>query len=203
MSDPQQPSVPPSEATAAYPVPPQWAATGQAGPPAPAPTPPGYQAVPAYQAPPGAYAGPAATGYDTPFTPEQDRSSTGGGLGLTALVLSLIATIGSSIAGGWASFEIGRGVIDVDNLRALNGSILRVLSPVRDIVLWAEISFWTGTVLGILAFVVGIIATVRRRGRGAGIAAIVLSVLGPIVFGGVVFTLLTMGAAAGTAQING
>jgi len=148
------------------------------------------------QAPPGASHSPAG-GYAAPFAPDATATPASSGLGLAALILALLATVGASLAGGWAAFEIGRGVVDVDRLSSIDGSLLRMLSPVRDIVLWAEISFWAGTLLGITAFVLGIVATVRRNGRPMAIAAIVLAAIGPVVFGVIVSMLLPLGAATG------
>ena len=74
---------------------------------------------------------------------------------------------------------------------------LAILSPVRDLLLWAELSLWIGTATGIAAIVLGIIAIVKRRGRGSGIAALVLAGLGPIVYVTVGMTAFTMGATAG------
>ena len=48
--------------------------------------------------------------------------------------------------------------------------LLALLSPVRDLVLWAEIGFWAGTVLGIWALIQGIVAIATRRGQaGTGV----------------------------------
>ncbi|WP_424935241.1 MULTISPECIES: hypothetical protein [Bacteria] len=210
MSDPQQPSGPgatpgfPPPAAPAQGFPPPAATAPRTATPDLTPASPGSApsasplSAPAPHAPPGAYLGPAG-GYTAPFaaaTPAAARPSLG--LGLTALILSLLATVGASLAGGWAAFEIGRGVVDDEHLSSLSGSLLRILSPVRDIVLWAEISFWVGTLLGLTAFVLGIVATVRRNGRPMGIAAIVLATLGPAVFGAIVSMLLPLGAAAGS-----
>ena len=215
MSDPQQPSVPGATPPQGFPPPafppPGASAPGASlpaasAPAAAAPLPPlapgaVSSAAPAPQAPPGAALGPAG-GYAAPFAPDATATPTASGLGLTALILSLLTTVGASLAGGWAAFEIGRGIADVDRLSSINGSLLRLLSPVRDIVLWAEISFWAGTLLGITAFVLGIVATVRRNGRPMAIAAIVLAaivlaVIGPVVFGAIVSMLLPLGAATG------
>ena len=68
----------------------------------------------------------------------------------------------------------------------------------RDWVLMGEVSFWVGTAIGVWALVQGIIAIVKGRGRGAGIAAVVIAALGPIAFGAVVQGFLTAGLAAGT-----
>ena len=77
-----------------------------------------------------------------------------------------------------------------------------ILTPVRDWVLLGEIAFWAGTVLGTWALVQGIVAIVKDRGRGWGIAAVVLAVIGPIAFAVGVQALLAAGFASG-ASVGG
>ncbi len=79
----------------------------------------------------------------------------------------------------------------------------RVLTPVRDLVLLGEVSFWAGTVVGIAAFVLGIVAVSRRAATGAGVAAIVLSVLGPFVFGGLAVVAVIAGISTGLDTVTG
>ncbi len=64
--------------------------------------------------------------------------------------------------------------------------------------LWTELSFWAGTVFGIAAIVLGIIAIRRKQGRGAGIAALIVAVLGAVIFFVAVFTAFAVGGAADT-----
>ena len=63
--------------------------------------------------------------------------------------------------------------------------------------LWAEIAFWVGTILGIAAIVIGIIAIRKRQRRGLGITGMVLAVLGPVIFWVVLVVALGAGTAAG------
>jgi uncharacterized membrane protein len=74
---------------------------------------------------------------------------------------------------------------------------LAFLAPARDQVLWAEISLWTGSILGIAAIVLGIIAIVRKRGRGKGIAAVVIAVVAPAICFVVLIIALALADAAG------
>lgn len=74
---------------------------------------------------------------------------------------------------------------------------LSLLTPVRDSVLIAEIAGWAGTILGIWAFVQGIIAIRQQRGRGAGITAVVFAVLGPVIFAAAGGIALLIGIGAG------
>ncbi len=195
-----------------------WAPPGAApfGPPtseAPAPgypgaaaaTPQGWAAPPAgaYAPPPG-YAPPA--GY--PVAPAAASAVAHGAsapakrssaLGFVALALALAATIGASLFAAIASFNIGLGAGREISSRPFTGDFdWGVLAPVRDWVLMGEVSFWVGTAIGVWALVQGIIAIVKGRGRGAGIAAVVIAALGPIAFGAVVQGFLTAGLAAGT-----
>jgi hypothetical protein len=70
---------------------------------------------------------------------------------------------------------------------------------VRDLVLWAEIGFWTGTALGVAALVMGIIAIVTRRGRGFGIAAVIVAAVGPVIYGTIVAFAALAGMGAGAS----
>lgn len=214
MTDPQLP--PPYGAVPPVPPAPQGAIAPPAAPAFPAPAAPypaapvGYQAAPdaypaapgGYQAPPGAYQVPVG-GYATPAgaysapdtTPR--RSSL---LGVLALIFSLVAAVVTPIVVGVASYEIGRRIPEALN-RADDFSSLAFLSPARDQVLWAELSFWTGTILGIAAIVIGIMAIVRKQGRGQGIAALIVAVVAPIIFTLVVVIALSTGGAAGTVGL--
>jgi hypothetical protein len=122
-----------------------------------------------------------------------------GALGIVALALALVATIGASLLAAIASFNIGLGSGREISSRPFTGDFdWSVLTPVRDWVLLGEVSFWIGTALGVWALIQGIVAIVTSRGRGAGIAAVVIAALGPIAFGAVVQGFLTAGLAAGT-----
>ena len=193
-----------------------WAPPGAApfGAPAGPPAPHGGQgargavyAPPAGYAPPPAYApGPvvasppgAASGHP-PAAVANAGARRAGALGVVALVLALLAAVGASVLAAFASFQIGLGTGREIAMRALDADFdWSILTPVRDWVLLGEISFWAGTVLGIAALVLGIIAIVTRRGRGAGIAAVVIAVLGPVAFGVVVQGFLTAGFTAGSS----
>jgi hypothetical protein len=166
-------------------VPPGWSAppAGAYGPP------PGYAPPVGYAVAPGA----AAPAYGSP---PARRSSA---LGVVALVLALVATVGASILGAIASYRIGLGAGREITARTFDTDFdWSILTPVRDWVLLGEVSFWVGTALGVWALVQGIVAIVTARGRGAGIAAVIVAALGPIVFGAVVQGFLTAGLAAGT-----
>lgn len=114
-------------------------------------------------------------------------------LGTWALLLSLIATVLASAVGGFLAFRIARGVgPDLLNSTTVDW---RVFSPLRDLVLAAEVTFWTATVIGLIAFVLGVVATARDAGRGAGIGAIVVSVLGPLLFAAFIVIAVVGGVA--------
>ncbi|MFJ4225574.1 hypothetical protein [Microbacterium sp. NPDC089695] len=212
-ADAPAPPVPPGYAAA--PVPPAYANTNTnaptppvyAGPPIPPPAygaplaPPSYagpQAPPpgAYQVPVGGYTAPAnglpASGYQVP-QPVEKRSSL---LGILALVFAIVAAVVTPIIAGAAGVEIGQRL--PAGIDTSDPDFLASLSPARDQVLWAEVSFWVGTILGIAAIVLGIIAIRRRQGRGAGVGALVVAGLGPIVFWVALILAMSIGIAAGS-----
>lgn len=118
----------------------------------------------------------------------------GAALGVVALLLSLFAVVVVPLLMGVAAFEIGQGALTQNVLTSAQFSP-DTLTPVRGWVLFAEITFWTGTVCGIWALTQGIVAIVRQRGRGAGIAAAVLASTGPLIALVVVFSALGVGAS--------
>lgn len=182
MQPPAYPAAPAYPSAPAYPAAPAY----------PGAHAPDQQAAPpgAYQVPVGGYA--AASGaYEVAPTSEK-RSSL---LGILALVLAVAAAVVIPIIGGIVGFEIGTRL--PSGLDTSEPDVLAVLSPARDQVLWAEIAFWTGTVLGIAAIVMSIIAIRRKQGRGAGIAAIVVAAVGPIIFWVGVVIALSAGTASG------
>ena len=179
MTDPQ---LPPPVPRAPYPpLAPQAGQPASPYPPgqhAPASAPPpGFSAPPSptYAPPPGAYAaGPA--GYQSvagPYTPPPSPRGPSA-VGIWALVLALAALLIPSVIGAVSGYAIGFGLAESGALDYLDGDIdsLAFLAPVREQVLWAEIAFWLGTVLGVWAIVQGIVAISRRRGRGQGIACL-------------------------------
>ena len=106
-----------------------------------------------------------------------------------------VAAVVAPVVAGIAGFEIGRRI--PGGLDTTDPEFLSILSPARDQVLWAELSFWTGTILGIAAIVIGILAIRKKQARGAGIGALVVAVLGPIIFWVVLFVAVSTGTAAG------
>lgn len=113
------------------------------------------------------------------------------GLGLTAMILSVLAMLGGIIA----AIALAIAIIDGEK----NGRRLSDIPSDQQLVitLWAlTFIFWT--LLGLAGLVMGIIATVKRRGRGLGITAIILAILGPIVsfVTWVIATFVAVGATA-------
>lgn len=164
----------------------------QLPPPVP-PAPSAYQAPPgAYQVPVGGYAAPLGT-YQVPAV-EVVRSKV---LGALALVVALITAVLTPIISGFAGYEIGRRI---PNLAGIDDSdSLAFLAPARDQVLWAEISFWAGTILGITAIVLGIIAIVRKQGRGLGVTGLIIASIAPAIF----FITLFIGIGIGGSITHG
>lgn len=230
MSDPQLPppfgSVPPvspaaptppaapaapvhtaPSAAQAPPAPP--AAAGANGVP-PVPLAPGFAAPEIaspsdYAAPPGAYQVPVG-GYASPngsyAVPEPTRPGSKL-LGTLSLVLALVAAIVTPIVAAFAAYEVGRRVPESLTQLSYVSDVtsLAFLAPARDQVLWAELSFWTGTALGIAAIVLGIMAIIRKRGRGFGIGGLIAAALGPAVFFMVVAIAVSLGTAAGAVGL--
>jgi len=142
----------------------------------------------------GGYAAPAG-GYQAP-APAQPRSAI---LGIVAFVLSVVAAVIAPIVAGIAGYQIGFQLPTVTQYIDPATSDLSFLSPVRDQVLLGEVGFWVGTLSGIAAIVLGIMAIAKRAGRAWGIVALILAVLGPVIF----FVVLgvTLGAGAGAGAV--
>lgn len=216
MTDPQLPPPPPYGSVPPVPpapVPPyqqpgpyqQSAPYQQPGPyqqpqsPQPAPVQqPAASPQLAYQTPPGAYAAPvggyvtAEGAYHAP--PVEPKKS--GALGVVAFLLSAVAAVVAPIIVGVTAYQIGYLFPAVQRYISPDTDDFSFLAPVRDQVLVGEISFWSGTIIGIAAIVLGIMAIVKRQGRGWGIGALVLGILGPIVFGVVLTVCLSVGVGA-------
>ncbi|MDE0545802.1 hypothetical protein [Microbacterium sp. C7(2022)] len=186
--------------------------TEPGNPPAPGNTwaPPGHRPFtpassgPRY-APPAGYAGPAgiaaptvlpASPPPTPATQGSPRRHTGA----IALTLALVAAVLMPLIVSVAAFEIGRGTMNYSSLTAATFD-WSTLTPVRDWVLLGEIAFWVGTLCGVWAVVQGIVATVKRTGRGMGVAAIIVAANGPVIFVVAVQIGIVIGAAVGIAAL--
>lgn len=158
--------------------------------------------------PPYRPAAPASAPYTAPYIhaqhPQYARAVTYSAppsrtLGIVALVLALTALIVTPLVAAVAAFRIGVGT--GAQLGSSTGTAFdwSILSPVRDWALLGEIAFWAGTVLGTWALIQGIVAIVKRQGRGRGIAAVVIAVVAPAVFAFVAWISLVMGLASGPA----
>jgi hypothetical protein len=190
----------PGSAQPQYPMPPEYATLPYPAPPyAPASYAQPGQAPHTYAPPPG-YA-PPPQGYG-PYIPSPAPAPGAGrsGLGIVAFALALLAALGASIVGSIAGFNIGLGTGREVSLQPMDIDFdWSILTPVREWVLLGELSFWAGTILGIWAIVQGIVAIVRNRGRGWGIAAIVVAAIGPIAFATGVQAFLAAGFASGAS----
>jgi len=149
------------------------------------PTPGGYT-----QPTPGAApvpVGPAGTaGTAAARTPAPARPGT---LGALSLALSLVAVVGATLLSAITGFAAAEGAMrnavalspaGLENLT--EQQLLALLAPVRGLVLWAEIGFWAGTLLGVAALALGIVAIATRRGRGAGIAGVAIAAAAPFLY---------------------
>ncbi|MFL1999686.1 MULTISPECIES: hypothetical protein [unclassified Microbacterium] len=169
----------------------------------PAPEPQGSQ--PAYQPPtPGASAPPPAPQYSAPgsypaapsdYPTEQPKGSNK--LGVIAFVVALAAVVIGSIVTYLGGQSLGTlieytgtsGTVDANDLPpaaqqiAASGGLLTVAG------------FAVFGVLALWGFIQGIVAVVKKRGRGWGIAAIIVAVVGGVI----VSIIWGVGFAAGAA----
>ncbi|MGB4777252.1 hypothetical protein, partial [Microbacterium sp.] len=131
-----------------------------------------------------------------------------------ALVVALVAVVGATALSAITGYAAANGAMRGAAASSPAGledlttdQLLALLSPVRGLVLWAEIGFWAGTVLGLWALVQGIVAIATARGggkgRGQGIAAVIVAALGPVVFAAVVAVTVSAGVAAGASTAIG
>lgn len=176
---------------------PPEAAPAQTPPPGAPPLPTAQPATPGYYAPPaGAYVAPAGGYQQYPGAYGRPAAPAGAkGLGTVALILALAALIIPTIIAAVTGYTIGAelGERGIETLGRT--SDLSMLTKVRDSVLWAEIAFWLGTALGIWAIVQGFIAIGKRRGRGAGIAAVIIAFVAPGFYFFTLFLVMGIGAA--------
>jgi hypothetical protein len=168
-------------------------------PPAPEP----YGSQPAYESPaassqppapayaPGAY--PAASAAGEPGVKPKGPST----LGIIAFVAalagviigSILVFVGGQALGGVVQYTGSSGTVDANTLPAeaqdalASGGVLTF------------VGFLVFGILALWGFIQGIVAVVKKRGRGWGIAAIVLAVVGL----GIVGTMWGFGFGAGAA----
>ena len=156
-----------------------------------------------YNPPPTTRAEASQTGYTAPPAAPADRTPGTKGsrrLGVIAFVVALVGiVVGSILAfiGGmqsgslaqYASMTDGTTTIDPNTLPpgAEQIAISAGLFSVAGFLVWGVLALW--------GFIQGIVAAVKNRGRGWGITAIILAVLGGIV----VFVFLGIGTAIGAA----
>lgn len=145
---------------------------------------------------------PVFSGAGAPSVPPSRGSATGMVALIVAVVAVTVSAVLSAITGFLAAHAAMAHAIELSPSGLENLSehqVLSLLSPVRGLVLWAEIGFWVGTILGLWALVQGIVAIATRAGRGQGIAAVVVAAAGPVLFGVVVGAAITAGIAAGAS----
>lgn len=149
-----------------------------------------------YDVPVGGYAPPPAGYALPPIAPPAPRT-----LGALALIAGLLALLVIPVIAGILAFQIG-ATVPIDDVLTPGGDVdLGGFVAVRGLVLACEIMFWLGTVLGLFAIVVGIIATAKRRGRGMGITGMILAVFGPLAFFFVIGVLWGIGNAVSFPQL--
>lgn len=162
------------------------------------PPPEPYNPPPATRADAAAQAGsPAPAGYQPPAAAPVKNSNR---LGLIALLVaiagvvigSILAFVGGLQSGALVQYaSTGSGGTEID-ASTLPESARQAAASAG---LLTVAGFLVFGVLGLWGFIQGIVATAKNRGRGLGIAAIVIAVLGGVV----VSIFLGIGAAAGAA----
>ena len=201
--DPQPPPPAPYPGEYVQPVPGSAPVPSSAPGPSAAPTGYGVAPSPAYgQYPPAGYGVAGHPGPPAPAAaPARSRTR-----GLVALIVAIAAVVISVILSASTGFAAAEGAmrhavgISPEGLESFTEEqLLALLSPVRDLVLWAEIGYWIGTVLGLAALALGITAIATRRGRGLGISAVVIAGVGPFVYAIVVGAVVLAGVGAGAS----
>lgn len=111
----------------------------------------------------------------------------GKGLGIFAMILGLIAFL----------TDLGVLIFAIAQIINLTQSfdVASLMLGLGGFIVFAFIAFWGGIVVGALAVLLGIIAAVKNRGRGAGIFG---TILGILVLGSHVIVGL---AVAGSGQL--
>lgn len=153
-------------------------------PPGPQPGQPSYGATPPAGGPPAGYPG---SGYQAPGYPQQSGGRPKGKptLGIIAAAAAIVGTLIGTIITAIGGAAMGSSLSGMYDYDAYSGQI-------PDAALGGILGIFAGfAVYGILALwglIQGIVATVLNRGRGWGIAAIVISVLGgvPVFLGYVI-----------------
>lgn len=204
QGDPNQPPAGPSQPDYGYPgsstgssqsgyTPSNYSETPYGGQPASAPSssePQGYGAPPQQGHQPQVY------GYGAPGPAAPARKPT---MGISAFVLTVVATIFYcvfSVLTGNAAVELYEvmGTIDLDSSDAAN------LPPEAQNAVLAMSGFMVAqaipALIGLVGFILGIVAAATGRGRVWGVVAIVLGVLGPII-GFMVFSFTLAPIAGG------
>ncbi|WP_314456540.1 hypothetical protein [uncultured Microbacterium sp.] len=142
---------------------------------------------------------PAPGGYAAPAYAPEHRGPVSKKLGIIAFVVSVLAVVVGAILAFVAGVQTGglgqyvdssTGQVDPESLPpgAEQSAIAVAALSVAAFVVYG--------ILGLWGFIQGIIAAVKNRGRGWGIAAIVIAVLGGII----VITALGVGAAVGVGS---
>jgi hypothetical protein len=119
------------------------------------------------------------------------------GLGVSALILGILAVLGdligivvAFIALAGAVTHVGETLSNVDNS----------LGAFLGVIVLEFVVFGGGILFGLLAVVLGIIAAIRRRGRAAGIVGIVLGALVLLSHLGLAIVIGTSGNVPGVTS---
>lgn len=110
--------------------------------------------------------------------PEHPARRAGRGVGIAALLLASTAAIAGVVVAAMVAAQLGTTGAFVGWLDGEGD--LSALAPVRGWVLVGEITGWTCAVAGLTALVLGLVAIVRRAGRGFGIGAVAVALGAPV-----------------------
>lgn len=147
---------------------------------------------------------PASPGYQPPAGAPAARSNR---LGLIAFVVSLAGIVIGSIIAFIGGMQTGSLVQFATTSGGTTGIDPSTLSPADQQTaasagLLSFAAFLVFGVLGLWGFIQGIIATAKKRGRGFGITAIILAVLGGVVVAFIYGIGFTAGAAPYMSNLN-
>jgi hypothetical protein len=100
-------------------------------------------------------------------------------LGRVALFLALVALIGSLTVSIIVGLQAGPYTVRTGSGFMMNLDFSSTVPGEAGLALLSALGWVGGTVLGVWAFIQGIVAAATNRGRAAGVAAIVIAVLAP------------------------
>ena len=99
-------------------------------------------------------------------------------LGVIALIIVLLATAGVCIAGWFAGTEMAALVSALGKVSVTEADINPTTRPIAERMSTMFVVFAIASVVGLVGWILAIVATVRRSGRPAAVTGIVIGALG-------------------------